>query len=231
MRPEPRKRAFSLAETIAAILVLVSSLIVASVIFARSYAYFNRVEKATRATVLARRIMEEIRVEASTPDKFLAGVPVYASGTLQEGDLSVTTTVTPVSTPRRVPAISLGGLRDMPASYLQATVRVSWPEAPPEGVQLSTLLGEPPREPGTLTIAATPPTYTATLLDSNGLEIPEVTYRWSVLGARGKARPVPDASFAKTLTLDTVSAGDVVLRVKAVYNGQTLEAEQITRAL
>lgn len=230
-----RAGGFTLIETVAALLILISSLIVSSVIFARSFAYFNKVEKSTRATALARQTMEELRIEGADLNTFLAGVPSFAANTTTQGDLTVETSVVPVAAPRSVPAISLstGTNRPMPLSFLQATVRVSWPEAPNGGIELQSLLGEPPRvtAPNPLTISGVTPNFTATLTDSAGREIPEVTYRWFTLAATGRATAIADNGFGKNVTLTTIATGNVTLRVRAVYEGQVYERELLAQAL
>lgn len=221
---------FTLAETVAAMLVLLSSLIVASVIFARSFAYFNLVEKSTRANSVARDTLEAIRMEAADIDIFLAGVPAYSNRTETQGDLTIVTEVAQVATPRAIPSTTLvaGSSRLMPLSYLRARVQVSWPEAARGGIELTSLLGEPERpmrtSPNPLTLSASGQTFTARLEDALGREIPEVTYRWYAMGQTGTATPLPQTGFGQTMTLSPQTPGSVEVRVQAEYLGVEYQA-------
>jgi Tfp pilus assembly protein PilV len=210
----PVKRGFSLAETVVALFVLASSVLVVVTLFDSSLREHRRAEKLARAVMLADRITDRIRAFARDPALFATGWGAYNGVTWSETDepqFTIRTDCIPAGREIMSPCQSIEDMhapaqRKLSSTLVPVRIRVSWEGGgPSREVTVVTEVAEPRRQAQTLVInrVGGPPDpvpplgvveYEAQLRDSGGAEIKDVTFSWEVVGVTGNATPAPSLS-------------------------------------
>ena len=201
------RRGFSLAETVVALFVLSSSVLVVLALFDSSLKEHRRAQKVAIAVMLADRIVDRIRAFARDPVHFATGWATYNGVTFSEPDepaFSIRTDCVPAGRELLSPCETLEALypadqRKLRTSVVPVRVRVSWEGGGPAcEVSVVTELAEPPRVAQTIVLnrvggppdpvpAAAVVVYEAHLMDDAGAEIQDATFNWEVVGVTGNA--------------------------------------------
>jgi hypothetical protein len=220
-----------LIEAVAGMLILVSAMITMTVVFHNAANYFNKAERASEATMVARREIVAMRELATDPVQFASGLPAYAANTKTVDSFSVETTVVPhpLDSPSQTLELPFApNPRRLQNSALLATVRVRWPgSAGVNEPELMTIICEPARTPRSsidLTFVGTRPNgeleFTARLRDTTDTEIPDVAFEWSVNLGEGFGTFKLDDRLGQRALLTPLNSGSAQVEVTSYYNGQ-----------
>lgn len=196
MHPPLRRRAFTLAETILALFMLSGMMLFVVMLFQTMMAYQSKVEKQALCSLAAQKLVEEMREAGATPAGFANLAATYDGTSRVDPNfpaiaLNASVQPFPTFTPCQGLEAPQANPKKVDSSLLLVRVNATF-----EGrtVQVSSLVGEPPRPMGTVQVTllgSSNPLPGATtdlkaeLLDAGGNPVPDETFRWAVIPLAG----------------------------------------------
>lgn len=186
----PQRQAFTLSETVLAFFLLSGVLLVVVRLMHVMLQYQVRAERQVLAAAAAEKVIEEMRAVALTPAGFQSLAATYDATTRTFPDfpgIAVTAWVQPYATLSPCQTLEAGFANprqfDQSLLLVQAVANFNG-----RSVQVTSLVGEPRRTPGVLSVSVTGPTTLAVMgttdlsasLDGGGGLLEDVTFHWSV---------------------------------------------------
>lgn len=242
-------RALTLVETVIATFLLGSALVLVVTLFHRSIRLANLNERVSRASLLARSVLAEIKAEAELPASYSSGLASWAGRVYslpEYPDLQIKTSVGPAEklfSPCSGLANRFPNPHELEQVYLPVKIVVSWGAAQEQSIQLLDRIREPVRTLDTIRVTRVDSVgspvpvdgimeFRAEALDSGGNVIPGIGFAWSVEPITGNAtmleRDSSDSGLSRfqhkyyfnPLTSTWENVpGGIKVRARAVYYG------------
>lgn len=193
MRPAHRDSGLSLLEAIISIFILAGAILMSGALLQSSFQYQSRSKQRVEATVLAQRIMAEVKAwawrQSGGKYNFNTDWSPYRSAQRTEGGFTIRIESSPGSVTLASPCTALEAHfgsegRSLNSSVVPVRVTIDWGTS--ETLSLLTYVGEPPRIADRVVVrqtgGSTGPNgisqFSARAFDAAGEEIPDMMFRW-----------------------------------------------------